>query len=327
MAEERVQRRLAAILTADLVGYSRFMEADEEGTLARLKSLREELFDPKIAEHHGRIVKTTGDGVLVEFASAVDAVRCAVEVQRHLTERNNATPENQRLELRVGINVGDIIIEGEDIYGDGVNVAARLEGLAEPGMVYISGSVFDQVAGKLDAAFDDLGEQKVKNITKPVRVYRTRGQAGEETAYGDVSAVASLPDKPSIAVLPFNNLSGDPDQEYFADGMTEDIITGLTRFRSLFVIARNSTFAYKGKSPDVREVARDLGVRYILEGSVRRGGERIRITGQLIDAATGNHLWAEHYDRELEDIFAVQDEVTEAIVAAIALEPHFKTYS
>ncbi len=320
MAEERVQRRLAAILAADVVGYSRFMEADEEGTLARLKSLREELFDPKIAEHHGRIVKTTGDGVLVEFASAVDAVRCAVEVQCHLTERNNATPENQRLELRVGINVGDIIIEGEDIYGDGVNVAARLEGLAEPGMVYISGSVFDQVAGKLEAAFDDLGEQKVKNISKPVRVYRARGETGEEATYGDVSAVASLPDKPSIAVLPFNNLSGDPEQEYFADGMTEDIITGLSRFRSLFVIARNSTFAYKGKSPDVREVARDLGVRYILEGSVRRRGERIRITGQLIDAETGNHLWAERYDRELEDIFAVQDEVTEAIVAAIAPE-------
>ena len=320
MAKERVQRRLAAILVADVVGYSRMMEADEAGTLARLKTVRSELFDPKTEQFGGRIFKNTGDGALAEFGSAVDAVQCAVEIQRRLARRNSKEPENRRIILRIGINLGDVIVEGEDIYGDGVNVAARLESLAEPGMVYVSGSVFDQVVGKLDAAFDDLGEQKVKNISKPVRVYRARGETGEEATYGDVSAVAPLPDKPSIAVLPFNNLSGDLDQEYFADGITEDIITGLSRFRSLFVIARNSTFAYKGKSPDVREVARDLGVRYILEGSVRRVGERIRITGQLIDAGTGNHLWAERYDRELEDIFAVQDEVTEAIVAAIAPE-------
>ena len=320
MAIERVQRRLAAILAADVVGYSRMMEADEAGTLARLKTLRSELFDPKTEQFDGRIFKNTGDGALAEFGSAVDAVQCAIEIQRGLAQRNSTEPEDRRIVLRIGVNLGDVMVEGDDIHGDGVNVAARLEGLCEPGMVYVSGSVFDQVAGKLDAAFDDLGEQMVKNISKPVRIYRARGETGEEATYGDVSAVASLPDKPSIAVLPFNNLSGDPDQEYFADGMTEDIITGLSRFRSLFVTARNSTFAYKGKSPDVREVARDLGVRYILEGSVRRRGERIRITGQLIDAETGNHLWAERYDRELEDIFAVQDEVTEAIVAAIAPE-------
>ncbi len=320
MAIERVQRRLAAILAADVVGYSRMMEADEAGTLARLKNLRAELFDPKTEQFDGRIFKNTGDGALAEFGSAVDAVQCAIEIQRVIPQRNSKEPENRRIVLRIGVNLGDVMVEGDDIYGDGVNVAARLEGLCEPGMVYVSGSVYDQVAGKLDAAFDDLGEQKIKNISKPVRIYRAWSETGEEASYGDVSAVASLPDKPSIAVLPFNNLSGDPDQEYFADGMTEDIITGLSRFRSLFVTARNSTFSYKGKSPDVREVARDLGVRYILEGSVRRRGERIRITGQLIDAETGNHLWAERYDRELEDIFAVQDEVTEAIVAAIAPE-------
>jgi adenylate cyclase len=320
MATERVQRRLAAILAADVVGYSRMMEADEAGTLARLKTLRAELFDPKTEQFGGRIFKNTGDGALAEFSSAVDAVQCAVEIQRRLARRNAKEPENRRIILRIGINLGDVMVEGDDIHGGGVNVAARLEGLCEPGMVYVSGSVFDQVVGKLDAAFDDLGERSVKNISKPVRVYRARGETGEEATDGDVSAVAPLPDKPSIAVLPFNNLSGDPDQEYFADGMTEDIIAGLSRFRSLFVIARNSSFAYKGKSADVRQVARDLGVRYILEGSVRRGGERIRIMGQLIDAGTGNHLWSERYDRELADIFAVQDEVTEAIVAAIAPE-------
>ncbi len=320
MAKERVQRRLAAILAADIVGYSRMMEADEAGTLARLKALRSELFDPKTEDFGGRIFKNTGDGALAEFGSAVDAVQCAVEIQRAIPQRNAKEPENRRIVLRIGINLGDVMIEGDDIYGDGVNVAARLEGLCEPGRVYVSGSVFDQVAGKLDASFDDLGERKVKNISKPVRVYRARDVTGEAPSYGETGAVAPLPDKPSIAVLPFNNLSGDPDQEYFADGMTEDIITALSRFRSLFVTARNSTFAYKGKSPDVREVARDLDVRYILEGSVRRGGARLRITGQLIDAETGNHIWAERYDRELDDIFAVQDEVTEAIVAAIAPE-------
>jgi TolB-like protein len=320
MATDRVQRRLAAILAADVVGYSRMMEADEAGTLARLKALRAELFDPKTEQFGGRIFKNTGDGALAEFRSAVDAVQCAVEIQRRVARRNAKEPENRRIILRIGINLGDVMVEGDDIHGGGVNVAARLEGLCEPGMVYVSGSVFDQVVGKLDAAFDDLGERNVKNISKPVRVYRARGEIGEEATDGDAGAVAPPPDKPSIAVLPFNNLSGDPDQEYFADGMTEDIIAGLSRFRSLFVIARNSTFAYKGKSPDVRQVAGDLGVRYVLEGSVRRSGKRIRITGQLIDAETGNHLWAERYDRELEDIFAVQDEVTEAIVAAIAPE-------
>jgi adenylate cyclase len=268
----------------------------------------------------GRIFKNTGDGVLAEFSSVVDAVQCAVEIQRELPQRNSTEPEDRQIVLRIGVNLGDVMIEGDDIFGDGVNVAARLEGLCEPGRVYVSGSVFDQVAGKLDATFDDLGERKVKNISKPVRIYRARDKTGNAAPQVDASAVAPLPDKPSIAVLPFDNLSGDPEQEYFADGMTEDIITALSRFRSLFVIARNSTFAYKGKSPDVREVARDLGVRYILEGSVRRGGARLRITGQLIDAETGNHIWAERYDRELEDIFAVQDEVTEAIVAAIAPE-------
>ncbi len=320
MATERIQRRLAAILAADVVGYSRMMDADEAGTLARLKALRTELFDPKTEQFGGRVFKNTGDGALAEFGSAVDAVQCAVEIQRRLAQRNSDEPENRRIVLRIGINLGDVMIEGDDIYGGCVNVAARLEGLCEPGLVYVSGNVFDQVVGKLDVAFDDLGERTVKNISKPIRVYRARSESGEEASHGGVSGVVPLPDKPSIAVLPFDNLSGDPDQEYFADGMTEDISTGLSRFRSLFVIARNSTFAYKGKSPDVRDVARDLGVRYILEGSVRRAGARIRITGQLVDAETGNHLWAERYDRELEDIFSVQDEVTEAIVAAIAPE-------
>jgi adenylate cyclase len=320
MANERAQRRLAAILAADVVGYSRMMDADEAGTLTRLKVLRAELVDPMTGQFGGRVFKDIGDGVLAEFGSAVDAVQCAVEIQRELAQRNSGVPTDRRTILRIGINLGDVMIEGDDVFGGGVNVAARLEGLCEPGMVYVSGSVFDQVDGKLDVGFDDLGDQTVKNISKPVRVYRVRGETGEAAASWDVSAVAALPDKPSIAVLPFDNLSGDPDQEYFADGMTEDIITGLSRFRSLFVIARNSSFAYKGKSPDVRDVARNLGVRYILEGSVRRGGNRIRITGQLINAETGNHLWAERYDRELENIFAVQDEVTESIVAAIAPE-------
>ncbi len=323
MAKERVQRRLAAILAADVVGYSRMMEADEAGTLARLKTLRSELFDPTAELLGGRIFKNTGDGALVEFGSAVDAVQCAIEIQRAIPQRNSEEPDDRRIVLRIGVNLGDVMVEGDDIHGEGVNVAARLEGLCEPGRVYVSGSVFDQVAGKLEVSFDDLGERKVKNIFKPVRVYRTRDEAGETATQGDpggMGAVAPLPDKPSIAVLPFNNLSGDPDQEYFADGMTEDIITGLSRFRSLFVIARNSTFAYKGTSPDIRKVARDLGVRYVLEGSVRRAGARLRITGQLIDAETGNNIWAERYDRELDDIFTVQDEVTEAIVAAIAPE-------
>jgi adenylate cyclase len=320
MRKKHVQRRLAAILAADLVGYSRMMDVDETGTLARFKTFVSELFDPKISNFGGRVFKRTGDGALAEFGSAVDAVKSAIEIQIENEQRNSAVPKNQQIIMRIGVNLGDVIVEGDDIYGGGVNVAARLEGLCEPGMVYISGSVFDQVSGKLDARFDDLGERIVKNISKPVRVYRVNGDPDENPLNRDTGANVYTSNKPSIAVLPFDNLSGDPDQEYFADGMTEDIITGLARFGSLFVIARNSTFGYKGKSPDVRKVAQDLNVRYVLEGSVRRFGDRIRITGQLVDAATGNHLWAERYDRELEDIFAVQDEITETIVAAIAPE-------
>ena len=322
MAEERVQRRLAAILAADVVGYSRLIRADEEGTLAALKTLREDIIDPKIAEYDGRIVKLMGDGMLAEFPSVVDAVRTAVEVQVSVAARNTDQSEDHKIVFRVGINLGDVVIDGDDIQGDGVNVASRLEGLAEPGGICISAAVYDQVRDRMELSFEDLGERAIKNIDRPVRCYRVRSELdGITNASVHRSDTPSpLPDRPSIAVLPFTNLSGDPDQEYFADGMTEDIISGLSRFRSLFVISRNSTFAYKGKSPDVRVVARDLGVRYVLEGSVRRGGKRLRIAAQLVDAETGNHIWADRYDRELEDIFAVQDEVTEAIVAAIAPE-------
>ncbi len=322
MAEKRVKRRLAAILAADVVGYSRLMGADEAGTRARFNAHLRDLIQPIIAGLDGRIVKTTGDGLLVEFASVVDAVQCAVEIQKGMAERNADEPDDRRIEFRIGVNLGDVIIEGDDIHGDGVNVAARLEGLCAPGEVYISGSVFDQVVGKTDAAFDDLGEKKVKNIPKPVRVYRVRGETDEEATYGDVSAVASLPDKPSIAVLPFDNLSGDPGQDFIGDGLTEDIITGLSRIRQFFVIARNSTFQYKGTSPDLRRVAKDLGVRYVVEGSVRQARDRVRITAQLIDGFTGNNLWAERYDREFDDLFAVQDEITLTIVAQ--LEPELQ---
>ena len=315
-AQGRVQRRLAAILAADVAGYSRLMGADEEGTLARLKAHRRELIDPKIKEHRGRIVKTTGDGMLVEFASVVDAVRCAVDVQRGTAERNADVPPEKRIEFRVGINLGDIIIDGDDIHGDGVNIAARLEGLAQPGAVYISGTAYDQVRDKLDLAFEDMGEQQVKNIARPVRVFRIPAPvSGQPTASAE--PVLALPDKPSIAVLPFENMSGDPEQEFFSDGMAEDIITALSKLRWFFVIARNSTFAYKGKSPDVRQVARELGVRYVLEGSVRKAGSRVRISAQLVDGTTGNHIWAERYDRELADIFAVQDDITRSVVGAI----------
>jgi adenylate cyclase len=267
-------------------------------------------------------VHYAGDAVLADFGSVVAAVDCAVSIQRQLAECNAQVPDDKRLQFRIGVNLGEVIVDRDDIYGDGVNIAARLEALAKPGGICISGRVYEQVEGKLDLGFEDMGEHEVKNIRKPVRVFRVKTDDGgaRRQGLGAAGQALALPNKPSIAVLPFDNLSGDPEQEYFADGITEDIITGLSRFRSLFVIARNSTFAYKGRSPDVREVARDLGVRYVLEGSVRRGGERIRITGQLVDAETGNHLWAERYDRELEDIFAVQDEVTEAIVATIAPE-------
>ncbi|HEY8873914.1 MAG TPA: adenylate/guanylate cyclase domain-containing protein, partial [Stellaceae bacterium] len=308
-------RRLAAILAADVAGYSRLMGADEEGTLARLNAHRRALVDPKIAEHKGRIVKTTGDGLLAEFPSVVDAVRCAVEVQRGMAERNTAAPAPECIQFRIGINLGDVIVEDDDIFGDGVNIAARLEALAEPGGVLISNNVHDQVRDRLPFAFTDLGDQQVKNIARPVRVYRVtaREQPVPETAL-------ALPDKPSIAVLPFQNISGDPEQEYFADGMVEEIITALSRIRWFFVIARNSTSTYKGHAVDVKQVGRELGVRYVLEGSVRKSGNRIRVTAQLVEAETGNHVWAERYDRDLADIFAVQDEITERVVAAIEPE-------
>ena len=311
MAEARVERRLAAILAADVAGYSRLMGVDEEGTLAALKEDRSKVFDPKIAEHRGRIVKTTGDGALVEFASAVDAVRCAMEILRVIFERNAAIPEDRRIEFRIGINVGDIIIDEGDIYGDGVNIAARLEPLAEPGAICLSDNAYQQVKGKLALEVTDLGERQLKNIAQPVRVYSVRPDGAPSRP------ALPLPDKPSLAVLPFQNMSGDPEQEYFCDGIVEDIITGLSRVKWLFVIARNSTFTYKGRAVDVKQVGRELGVRYVLEGSVRKATDQVRITGQLIDAATGTHVWAERYDRKLDDIFALQDEITLSIVGAI----------
>jgi TolB-like protein/cytochrome c-type biogenesis protein CcmH/NrfG len=320
MAEVRAERRLAAILTADVVGYSRLIEADEEGTRTRLRSLHAELIDPQVAADGGRIVKTMGDGILVEFPSAINAVRNALAIQQAMRQRNATIPEANRIEFRVGINVGDIIVEGEDIHGDGVNVASRLEGLCDPGAVYVSGTVFDQTAGKLAVLYDDLGEQTVKNISKPVRVYRARvaptADAGQEPRIAE--SPPPLPDKPSIAVLPFTNMSGDEEQEYFADGIAEDIITGLSKFHWFFVIARNSSFTYKGSAVDVKQVADELGVQYVLEGSVRKSANRVRITAQLIDAPTGRHIWAERYDRDLDDIFAVQDEITQAIVGEVA---------
>jgi adenylate cyclase len=316
-------RRLAAILAADVAGYSRLMGVDEEGTLERLKAIRRELADPKIKEHHGRIVKTTGDGLLLEFGSVVDAVRCAVEIQRGLTQRNADVPPDRRIELRMGINLGDIIKDGRDIYGDGVNVAARLEALAEPGGICVSRVVRDQVRDKLDFAFEDMGEQSVKNITRPVRVHRivlrTRSDSSNTVIGTGTKPSLALPDKPSIAVLPFQNMSGDPEQEYFADGMVEEIITALSRIRWLFVIARNSSLTYKGQAIDVKQVGRELGVRYVLEGSVRKAGERVRITGQLIDAVAGTHLWADRFDGSLEDIFELQDNV--ALSVAGVIEP------
>jgi adenylate cyclase len=308
-----MERRLAAILAADVVGYSRLMGADEAGTLTALKAHREGLIDPLIAGHNGRTVKLMGDGALVEFASVVDAVACAVAVQRGMAERNAEAPTEQRIDF----HIGDVIVEGDDIYGDGVNIAARLEGLAEPGGICISGDVFRQVRGKLDLPFDDLGEQALKNIAEPIRTYRIALTEGVGGAPGGQADSPTLPDKPSIAVLPFDNMSGDADQAYFADGITEDIITELSRFRQLFVIARNSSFTYRGRSAKVQDVAKDLGVRYVVEGSVRKAGDRARVTAQLVDAQSGSHLWAERYDRELADIFAVQDEITRNIVAAL----------
>jgi TolB-like protein len=310
--QARVERRLAAILAADVVGYSRLIGADEEGTLARLKAYRREVIDPKIAEHRGRLVKTTGDGLLVEFASVVDALRCAVEVQRGMSERNATAPPDNRIEFRIGVNVGDIVVEDDDIFGDGVNIAARLEGIAEPGGICISARVQEDAAGRLDPGFEDIGEQALKNIARPVRVFRVA------TGNKLVPAPAlPLPDKPSIAVLPFANLSGDPEQEYFADGMVEEIITALSRIRWLFVIARNSSFTYKGQADDVKQVGRELGVRYVPEGSVRKAGGRVRITAQLIDATSGAHLWADRFDGSLEDIFDPQDKVASSVAGVI----------
>ena len=357
-----MERKPAAILAADVVGYSRLMEIDEADTLAALKAHREELIDLKIAEHHGRTIKLMGDGSLVEFASVVDAVACALAIQKGMAGRNEDVPEDRRIEFRIGVHLGDVMVEGDDLYGDGVNVAARLEGLAAPGGVCISQQAFDQVETKLDLAYEDLGEQQVKNIARPVRTYRilldgeappgvqrpkTRGLSAGQligSAAVVVLVVAGLalawwqpwkpdvepasiermafplPEKPSIAVLAFDNLSGDPAQDYFADGITESVITELSRFRNIFVIARNSTFTYKGKAVKVQQVSEDLGVQYVLEGSVQRSKDRVRINVQLIDAITGWHLWAERYDRELDDLFAVQDEVTRQIVATLATE-------
>ncbi len=312
---KNVQRRLAAILAADVVGYSRLMGEDETGTLDAVRAHREELIEPKIAEHEGRVVKLMGDGLLAEFPSAVEAVQCAVGIQHTMVDRNADVPEDKRITYRIGINIGDIVVEDEDIYGDGVNVAARLEGLAEPGGICISGNVHDQLAGQTDMAFEDTGQQTLKNIVKPIGVWRWVLDATRQ-----VGPDLAPPDKPSIAVLPFTNMSGDPEQEFFADGMAEDIITALSKYHWFFVIARNSTFTYKGRPVKVQQVARELGVRYVLEGSIQRAGHRIRVTAQLIDASTGNHIWAERHDRELGDIFVLQDEITETIATAIEPE-------
>jgi TolB-like protein/class 3 adenylate cyclase len=314
MPEERAQRRLAAILAADVVGYSRLMQADEAGTLAALKARRSKILQPLVAKYRGRVVKLMGDGVLVEFASAVDAVECAVQLQHAMQSANAGLPEERRIILRIGVNLGDVIVEGSDIYGDGVNVAARLEALAEPAGVLVSSKVRGEVTAKLKIVFEDLGDQHLKNMAEPVRVYRVVGQ---ESGPWTVDPV--LPVKPAIAVLPFANMSSDHSQDYFTDGMTEDIITDLSRFNSLYVIARHSSFAYRGKSIDVRQIGRELGVQYLLEGSIRIAGDRARVTAQLIDTTGGSHLWAERYDREVSDIFAIQDEIARTIAGAAVL--------
>jgi len=312
MAEERAQRRLAAIRAADVVGYSRLMGLDEAGTLAALKKLRKEVLGQLVAQYQGRVFKVTGDGVLLEFSSAVNAVACAVELQKRMAAANESVPKDRHIILRIGVNLGDVVVEGGDLYGDGVIVAARLEGIAESGTVLVSGAAYDQVKNKASLSFDDLGVQTLKNISEPVRVYRVDGLPTVT-----VSAPTLIVAKPSIAVLPFTNMSGDPDQEYFSDGLTEDIIVELSRFRTLLVIARNSSFVFKGQAVDVKDIGRRLGVQYVVEGSVRKRGGRIRITAQLIDAASGNHLWSERYDRVQEDIFAIQDEVRHSIVVRL----------
>ena len=320
-------RKLAAILVADVVGYSRLAGADEERILARLRALRSDLIDPTLAIHNGRVVKRTGDGALVEFRSVVDAVRAAIEIQHAMVERNAGVPEDRRIEFRIGIHLGDVVEESDgDLMGDGVNIAARLEGVAAPGAIALSEDAYRQVKARIDLSVSDLGDTKLKNIAEPIRVYSLRVGAAEAkpaVAATQAAPALALPDRPSIAVLPFQNLSGDPEQEYFADGMVEDIITGLSRINWLFVIARNSSFVYKGKAVDVKQVGRELGVRYVLEGSVRKGGNKLRITGQLIEAETGTHLWADRYDGALEDVFELQDKITETVIGVI--EPNIRS--
>ena len=325
----REQRKLAAIVAADVVGYSRLMGRDESGTLARLRKNRSEHLDPALKKYGGRLVKLTGDGALVEFGSAVDALSAAIEFQQAVAEANGGQPADTALVFRMGLHLGDLIVDGDDLYGDGVNVAARLEGEAPAGGILISGNVRDAVAGRLKATFEDLGGLSLKNIERPVQAFSVKWEPSDWQMAVTPEATAAaalappqvpllLPDKPSIAVLPFQNMSGDPEQEYFVDGLVEDIITGLSRFKSLFVIARNSSFAYKGRSPDIRQVGKDLGVRYVLEGSARKAGNRLRITGQLIDADNGTHLWADRFDGTLEDVFELQDRVTTNVVGVIA---------
>jgi len=312
LAGERIERRLTAVLAADVAAYSRLVEADEEGTLAQWRAHWGTVIEPMIKEHRGRIARVTGDGILAEFASVIDAVRCAVEVQRSMTERNANVPQDKRIEFRIGINFGELIIEGGDFWGDGVNIAARLEALAQPGGICVSGRVQEDTQGKLDIGFDDTGEQQLKNIARPVRVYRVRFNGTTKS-----TPALPLPTKPSIAVLPFQNMSGDPSEDYFADGVVEEITTALSRIRWLFVIARNSSFTYKGRAVDVKQIGRELGVRYALEGSVRKAANQVRVSAQLVDAVTGHHVWVERYDRELADIFALQDEITERVVASV----------
>jgi adenylate cyclase len=317
--ENFMERRLAAILAADVAGYTRLMGRDEAGTLARLTALRKETLEPLIAEHRGRVVKLMGDGFLVEFASLVDAVGCAIAWQARVTDREKGEDDNA-LRFRIGINIGDVLIDDQDIYGDGVNIASRLEGLADPGGICISGDAFRQVRGRVEAEFDDMGERELKNVAEPVRVYRIGPGSEKAAKISSPRRDFAEPDKPSIAVLPFNNMSGDPEQEYFSDGISEDIITDLSKVSGLFVIARNSSFVYKNKSVNISDVCRELGVKYALEGSIRRAGNRIRITAQLIEGAKGGHMWAERYDRDMTDIFEVQDDVTQKIVTALKVK-------
>jgi TolB-like protein/class 3 adenylate cyclase len=326
LSDERVERRLAAIFAADVAGYSRLMGADEEGVLAQLKAVRKTLVDPTIAAHRGRIVKTTGDGMLVEFASAVDAARCAIEVQRGMAEQNAAVPQDQRIEFRVGIHVGDIIIDDNDIFGDGVNIAARLESIAEPGGVCISDDAQRQIRGRVDIVFDDTGSQTLKNIAEPMRAWRVKLGVSASTStrpYTDTAQPLALPDKPSIAVLPFQNMSGDLEQGYFADGIAEDVLTTLSKIQELMVIARNSSFVFKGQTRDIREIGRTLGVRYVLEGSVRKAGNRVRLAAQLIDSLNGSHVWADRFEGDLDDVFELQDRITQDIVAALEVRLTF----